>query len=140
MKKNERRSLQVNLTDHKLFGKLAAKHNKSMIKFFSEMVSYFRYTGADPSDLNHDSASAAIKALDKRIIGFIKTQEKEKLTPILEELAILIQNQNQMMKKVDRLNHNQLVVYKKLHYIYMKYKGFDDKTIETELAKINAKS
>lgn len=111
-----------------------------MIKFFSEMVNYFGYTGANPSDLNHDSASAAIKALDKRIIGFIKTQEKEKLTPLLEELAILIQDQNQMMKKVDRLNHNQLVVYKKLQYMYLKSKGFDEKTIETELSKINAKS
>ncbi len=52
------------------------------------MILYFYRTGHDPEDLKVEGSTEAIKKLDKRLISFIRTQEKEKLAPMLEEIGL----------------------------------------------------
>ena len=72
--------------DFKKLGKAYKLTNKDL---FSVMVRYFQATKADPRDPKTDNPTDAIKALDRRLISFIKQQEKEQLRPIKDELILI---------------------------------------------------
>ncbi|MCK8496066.1 hypothetical protein M0L20_29640 [Spirosoma sp. RP8] len=72
--------------DFKKLGKAYKLTNKDL---FSAMVRYFQATKADPRDPKTDNPTDAIKALDRRLISFIKQQEKEQLRPIKDELVLI---------------------------------------------------
>ena len=72
--------------DFKKLGKAYKLTNKDL---FSAMVRYFQATKADPRDPKTDNPTDAIKALDRRLISFIKQQEKEQLRPIKDELILI---------------------------------------------------
>lgn len=55
--------------------------NKGLVE---AMLNYFRATKADPRDPKTDNPTDAIKALDRRLVGFIKEQEKKILLPMKE--------------------------------------------------------
>ncbi|GAB2559738.1 BfmA/BtgA family mobilization protein [Spirosoma aerophilum] len=55
--------------------------NKGLVE---AMLTYFKVTKADPRSPQADNPTDAIKALDKRLISFIKEQEKKILIPIKE--------------------------------------------------------
>lgn len=71
------------------FEKLAEQYGLSNKGLFEAMVSYFKATKADPRDPKADNPTDAIKALDRRLISFIKQQEKEQLRPIKDELILI---------------------------------------------------
>ena len=55
------------------------------------MIQYFKATKADPRDPKADNPTDAIKALDRRLVSFIRQQEKEQLRPIADELKLISQ-------------------------------------------------
>lgn len=71
------------------FEKLAEQYGLSNKGLLEAMVSYFKATKADPRDSKTDNPTDAIKALDRRLISFIKQQEKEQLRPIKDELILI---------------------------------------------------
>lgn len=78
----------VNQDSGKKLRELAKKYNTSAKDFAQKMILYFYRTGHDPEDLKVEGSTEAIKKLDKRLISFIRTQEKEKLAPMLEEIGL----------------------------------------------------
>lgn len=73
----------VNANEHDFaeFERLATAHGLTNTALFSAMVNYFRVTKADPRDPKADNPTDAIKALDKRLVSFIKEQEKRPYIP-----------------------------------------------------------
>lgn len=71
------------------FKKLAKSYDMTNKDLFGAMVRYFNATKADPRDPKADNPTDAIKALDRRLISFIKQQEKEQLRPIKDELVLI---------------------------------------------------
>lgn len=71
------------------FEKLAQQYGLSNKGLLAAMVQYFKATKADPRDPKADNPTDAIKALDRRLISFIKQQEKEQLRPIKDELILI---------------------------------------------------
>ena len=71
------------------FEKLAQQHGLTNKALLAAMVQYFKATKADPRDPKADNPTDAIKALDRRLISFIKQQEKEQLRPIKDELILI---------------------------------------------------
>ncbi|MFI5163700.1 MAG: BfmA/BtgA family mobilization protein [Bacteroidia bacterium] len=70
-------------------------------KFVLHSAEYFRKTGIDPSKSVSENPYQAIKELDKRVgqvVGFIKTQEQEKLNPLLEQLIFLTRTLDDSIK------------------------------------------
>lgn len=61
--------------------------NKALLEV---MLNYFRATKADPRDPKADNPTDAIKALDKRLIGFIREQEKKILRPLSDDMQVLL--------------------------------------------------
>lgn len=66
------------------FERMAESYSLTNKGLIEAMLMYFRATKADPRDPKIDNPTDAIKALDKRIYGFIKTQEKNLILPIKE--------------------------------------------------------
>ncbi|UZS00211.1 BfmA/BtgA family mobilization protein [Chondrinema litorale] len=78
-------------TDHIKLEKLCSMHGRNMKEFTSQMIDFFDRTGMDPTDERNTNLKEAIKELRKennRIISFIKQQEKTKLEPILDQMAV----------------------------------------------------
>lgn len=91
--------------DFKKLGKAYKLTNKDL---FSTMVRYFQATKADPRDPKTDNPTDAIKALDRRLISFIKQQEKEQLRPIKDELILISRKLYEMddpAKGVGKIEH-----------------------------------
>lgn len=74
---------------------LADKHQRSMKQFTEQMIAYFKKFKIDPADLKDENVSVALRSLRNDLIGFIKTQEKDKLIPTLEELRFVSQHVQQ---------------------------------------------
>lgn len=81
--------LQLDEATHTNLKRLAKEHGRSMKQLVAEMVNYFKQSGQDPQQVNAGSSANAIKSLEKRFTTFIRNQEKERLTPMLDELAIV---------------------------------------------------
>lgn len=78
------------------FSKLSEKLGRSKQELFGQMVDYFYKSQKDPGDLNDELLKKELGQGINRIISFIKTQEKEALTPMLADLA-------QLQRSVSRL-------------------------------------
>ena len=85
------KSVLMDADDHAKLEKLCSIHGRNMKEFTSQMIDYFERTGMNPSDEKNTNLKEAIKELRKennRLIGFIKQQEKTKLNPILDQMAV----------------------------------------------------
>jgi hypothetical protein len=57
-------------------------------------IRYFHKNKINPENIKPTDSAAELKALRNSLVGFIKTQEKEKLDPILQKLDYLIEKLN----------------------------------------------
>ncbi|GAB4041867.1 BfmA/BtgA family mobilization protein [Spirosoma gilvum] len=78
------------------FSKLSEKLGRSKQELFGQMVDYFYKSKKDPADLNDELLKKELGQGINRIISFIKTQEKEALSPMLADLAQLQRNLNRL--------------------------------------------
>lgn len=79
------------------FSKLSEKLGRSKQELFGQMVDYFYKSKKDPADLNDELLKKELGQGINRIISFIKTQEKEALSPMLADLT-------QLQRTLTRLN------------------------------------
>lgn len=84
------------------FSKLAEKLGRSKQELFGQMVDYFYKSKKDPGDLNDELLKKELGQGINRIISFIKTQEKEALTPIMADGRELQRNLTFLMGQVHR--------------------------------------
>ena len=78
------------------FSKLSEKLGRSKQELFGQMVDYFYKSKKDPGDLNDELLKKELGQGINRIISFIKTQEKEALSPMLADLAQLQRSLSQL--------------------------------------------
>lgn len=93
---SDRKSLSVSAGTHQQLERLGTKFGLSHKDLIAVMVQYFTATKVDPRDTKADVPDDALKkmaekvdTLDKRLIGFIREQEKELLKPILSEVRAM---------------------------------------------------
>ena len=123
------KSIDVAPETHEAFTRMAEEYGMSNKDLLACMVQYFNVSKADPRNPKADNPTDAIKALDKRIISFIRQQEKEQLRPMASDLQTLLQLvQNDLPKtlrqsqlrtlggaiKPELLNERFLSVYEEL--------------------------
>lgn len=110
----KKKSIIININSHKELKKLAEEHNKPIGKFTEEMILFFKKTGNDPSVINGKSASEMIKVIDRRIVSFFKTQERDILHPmrlLIEENGI--KNERLLTRLINHLNKVLNIISKK---------------------------
>ncbi|NJO00310.1 MAG: hypothetical protein HC880_00340 [Bacteroidia bacterium] len=93
-----------------MLAELAQKHQITRKKLAEKMIEFFYRTGHDPEDLKIEGSAGAIKKLDRRLVSFIRTQEKEKLQPMLDELTLVAQNLRQLMEEAPTKKQLQQIV------------------------------
>lgn len=93
---SDRKSLSVSAGTHQQLERLGTKFGLSHKDLIAVMAQYFTLTKTDPRDTKADVPDVALKkltekvdGLDKRLIGFIREQEKELLKPILSEVKAM---------------------------------------------------
>jgi hypothetical protein len=93
---SDRKSLSVSAGTHQQLERLGTKFGLSHKDLIAVMAQYFTVTKTDPRDTKADVPDVALKkltekvdTLDKRMIGFIREQEKELLKPILSEVRAM---------------------------------------------------
>jgi len=92
------KTINANEPDFAEFERLANAYGLTNTALLTAMVTYFKVTKADPRDPKADNPTDAIKALDKRLISFIKEQEKKTLNPIKEALFDLASSEGAARK------------------------------------------
>lgn len=85
-------TIAVSEQTHKEVKTLCKTLEINLGEFVKSSTHYFKRTGIDPSKSDIESPHKVVKELERRIgqvIAFIKTQERDKLNPLLEHLVIL---------------------------------------------------
>jgi ElaB/YqjD/DUF883 family membrane-anchored ribosome-binding protein len=89
------KQVKISLAYHQILTTLAAKKNRSLKDFLEQAINYFKVTELDPKEIDSEGIKVEIKKLDRRIVSFFRTQEKEKIAPILDELSIISKTINE---------------------------------------------
>ncbi len=85
-------TIAIDENTHKEAKKLSQTHDLDLGELVHHCIMYFKKTGINPGEAENESPYKAIKELDKHIgqvVAFIRTQEQEKLNPLLEHLIII---------------------------------------------------
>ncbi len=84
------------------FERMADSYGLSKKGLLEAMIVYFKATQADPRNPKADNPTDAIKALDKRLVSFIRQQENSMLQPMADDLKLLLQLINQDLPRTLR--------------------------------------
>ena len=98
-----RKTIAVKEKIHKEVKTLSKTLELELGEFVEHSMLYFKKTGINPSKSVSESPLKAIEELNKRVgqvVGYIKTQEQEKLNPLLEQLIILTRILDEAIKKL----------------------------------------
>lgn len=96
----KKKSIAIEEKPHSELKKLAKALNMNLGALIHEMIYYFKNTGIDPKDAVNKNPSAMVSALDKRIVSFMKVQERDILKPLRQEV---FNYQNSQKIEIDKL-------------------------------------
>lgn len=89
-----KKSIIINHKAHKELSKISETLNCNYGSLVESMIYYFKKTGINPMDAVNENPSIAVKALDRRIVSFLKVQERDILKPLRNEVYQYNINQN----------------------------------------------
>lgn len=121
----QNKSISINMKSHSELEKLAENLGMNYGNLVSEMIYYFKKTGIHPKDPINKNPSTMISALDKRIVSFLKVQERDILKPLRqdvfnyqnlqkEEISKLINSINKLLNNNVERNNKVETNYKEL--------------------------
>ena len=100
--------ISIEVETFEAFSRMADSYKLTNKGLLEAMLLYFQATKADPRDPKTDNPTDAIKALDRRLISFIKEQEKKTLNPIKEALFELASSEGATRKHELRIVNNNV--------------------------------
>ena len=106
------KSIIINEKAHKELKQLSESFGETYGGFVEKMVSYFKKTGNDPTDQKNYSASEKLQALDKRLVSFLKVQERDILKPLRQEVFDYYKSQE---SKIDKNQSDTLDILQQLN-------------------------
>tara|TARA_B100000378_G_scaffold226603_1_gene190680 strand:+ start:5964 stop:6428 length:465 start_codon:yes stop_codon:yes gene_type:complete len=96
----KKKSVLISSFHHKELQKLSEANSLSYYKLVEEMIIYFKKTGINPREPKNESPVKALKELDKRMVSFLRAQERDILKPLREEVYNYSKDQNREIQKV----------------------------------------
>ncbi|MDI5951272.1 BfmA/BtgA family mobilization protein [Flavobacterium yafengii] len=81
-----KKSIIIDEKAHTELGKLSESLRMNLGSLVKEMIYYFKKTGIDPKDAANKNPSEMISTLDKRIVSFLKVQERDILKPLRQDV------------------------------------------------------
>ncbi|CAH0335479.1 hypothetical protein DNC80_12170 [Flavobacterium sp. SOK18b] len=95
-----KKSILIQEKPHKELAKLSESLGLNYGTLVEEMIYYFKKTGINPKDAVNKDPSAMVSALDKRIVSFMKVQERDILKPLRQDV---FNYQNSQKIEIDKL-------------------------------------
>ncbi len=81
-----KKSIIIDEKAHSELGKLSESLRMNLGALIQEMIYYFKKTGIDPKDAVNKNPALMVSALDKRIVSFLKVQERDILKPLRQDV------------------------------------------------------
>lgn len=81
-----KKSILIDQKAHNELAKLSESLRMNYGSLIEEMIYYFKKTGIDPKDAANKNPSLMVAALDKRIVSFMKVQERDILKPLRQDV------------------------------------------------------
>ena len=82
------KSIRIYESTFEGLNKLCVKYDCSKTELSEAMSAYFLKTGIDPNDPT--DVTSEVKKLKNQLISFIRTQEQDKLNPLIKKQDLLI--------------------------------------------------
>lgn len=98
-----KKSVIINHKAHKELSKISEAFNCPYGSLVESMIYYFKKTGINPKDAVNENPSIAVKALDRRIVSFLKVQERDILIPLRNEVYQYNKNQNKRAAELESI-------------------------------------
>ena len=95
-----KKSILIDEKPHSELRKLSEALHMNLGTLIQEMIYYFKKTGIDPKDAVNKDPSSMVIALDKRIVSFMKVQERDILKPLRQDV---FNYQNSQKIEIDKL-------------------------------------
>jgi uncharacterized protein (DUF39 family) len=92
----KKKSIIIKEVSHREIKVLSETYGSPIGALVESMIRYFKRTGINPKDALNENPSAMIKVLDKRIVSFLKVQERDILKPVRDE--VYMNGKNQILK------------------------------------------
>lgn len=136
-----KKSILIQEKPHKELAKLSESLGLNYGTLVEEMIYYFKKTGINPKDAVNKDPSAMVSALDKRIVSFMRVQERDILKPLRQDVFDYQNSQKIEINKLKDLIEEQIsmqlensAIAKNKYLEYMnKINNFDSE--RTELVK-----
>lgn len=81
-----KKSIIIDLKSHVELTRLSESLRMNYGSLVEQMIYYFKKTGIDPKDAINQNPSVMVSALDKRIVSFLKVQERDILKPLRQDV------------------------------------------------------
>ncbi len=81
-----KKSILIKEFHHKELVKIAKTFGSQYGDLIESMIIYFKKTGINPVEAINENPAAMVKVLDKRIVSFLKVQERDILKPLRNEV------------------------------------------------------
>lgn len=102
-----KKSILIKQKHHSDLVRLSDSFDTSISGLVESMIDYFRKTGINPKDEINEEPTTLIKKLDKRIISFLKVQERDILKPmrtdVFEYQKISDKNTDSLMEQMKKI-------------------------------------
>ena len=95
-----KKSIIIDEKAHAELGKLSESLQMNFGALIQEMIYYCKKTGIDPKDAVNKNPSLMVAALDKRIVSFLKVQERDILKPLRQDV---FNYQNAQKEEISKL-------------------------------------
>jgi len=96
----KKKSIIINEFHHKNLVKLSSTFGAQYGELVENMILYFKKTGINPMDAINENPSVMVKSLDKRIVSFMKVQERDILKPLRQEVYSYSEEQKKGIEKL----------------------------------------
>ncbi|WP_158837798.1 BfmA/BtgA family mobilization protein [Polaribacter sp. L3A8] len=82
----KKKSILIKEFHHKELVKISKTFGSQYGDLIESMILYFKKTGINPIEAINENPAAMVKVLDKRIVSFLKVQERDILKPLRNEV------------------------------------------------------
>ena len=96
-----KKSILIKEFHHKELVKISKTFGSQYGDLIGSMIIYFKKTGINPLEAINENPATMVKVLDKRIISFLKVQERDILKPLRNEIY---QYSSEQRKQYDDLS------------------------------------
>ena len=98
----KKKSILIKEFHHKELVKISKTFGSQYGDLIESMILYFKKTGINPIEAINENPATMVKVLDKRIVSFLKVQERDILKPLRNEVFQYSKEQKEQFSNLSK--------------------------------------